>query len=180
MATLQERIIGAAMLDTRIYEEVEADQTATSQALIVVVLAALSSGLGTLKYGPSVIVGMIVAGLIGWAVWAGLTYVIGTKVMPEAQTHADIGQMLRVLGFAAAPGILGILGIIPFVGFLIRFALSVWQLIAFVVAVRQGLDYTSTGRAVVVCIIGFIAYWCIAFVVGTMLGGAAWMTGAMR
>jgi hypothetical protein len=179
MATLQERIIGAAMLDTRIYEEVEADRTATSQALIVVVLAAVSSGLASIRYGPSLIITMIIAGLIGWAVWAGLTYVIGTKVMPEPQTKADFGEMLRVLGFAAAPGILGILGIIPFVGWLIRFALSVWQLITFVVAVRQGLDYTSTGRAVVVCIIGFIAYWVVAAILGMMMGGAALLRGGM-
>jgi hypothetical protein len=180
MATLQERIIGAALLDTRIYEEVEADQNATSQALIVVVLAAVSSGLAGIRFGPSIIVMSILAALVGWAVWAGLTYLIGTKVMPEPQTKADFGQMLRVLGFAAAPGLLGFLGIIPFIGFLIRFALTVWQLIAFVIAVRQGLDYTSTGRAVVVCIIGFIAYWVVAAILGLMMGGAALMGGAMR
>lgn len=180
MATLQERIIGAAMLNPATYEEVEADQSATGQAALVVVAAAISSGLGSLWYGGSIVVWMIIAALIGWAVWAGLTYLIGTKLMPEPQTSADFGQLLRVVGFAMAPGILGVLGIIPFLGVLIRFALSVWQLAAMVVGVRQALDYSNTGRAVIVCLIGFVAQWIIMGIFMAMtVGSAALMSGAL-
>jgi hypothetical protein len=179
MATLSERIIGAALLDTKIYEEVEADQSATTQAMLVVIASAAALGLASIRMGPSAVVASVVLGLIGWAVWAGLTFVIGTKVMPEPTTHADFGQMLRVLGFAAAPGILGVLGIIPLLGWIIAFAVSIWQLIAFVIAVRQGLDYSSTGRAVIVCLIGWVAYWIFAVILGTMVGGAAMLGGAL-
>jgi len=180
MATLQERMIGAAKLDPATYEEVEADQTATGQAATVVVIAAISSGLGSLWYGPSTVLWMIIAALIGWAVWAGLTYLIGTKMMPEPQTSADFGQLLRVVGFAMAPGVLGILGILPLLGGVIRFVLSVWQLAAMVVGVRQALDYSNTGRAVVVCLIGFIAQWIIMGVFMAMtVGSAALMGGAL-
>jgi len=68
---------------------------------------------------------------------AFLTYFIGTKLMPEPQTQADLGQLLRTIGFASAPGILGILGAIPLIGLLISLAIFVWMLIAMVVAVRQ-------------------------------------------
>jgi len=180
MATLQERMIGAAMLNPATYEEVEADQTATGQAALVVVIAAISTGLAGLRYGPSLVVWTIIAALIGWAVWAGLTYLIGAKLMPEPQTSADLGQLLRVVGFAMAPGVLGILGIIPFLGVLIRFVLSVWQLAAMVVGVRQALDYSNTGRAVLVCLIGFIAQWVIMATFMAMTVGSAFLTsGAM-
>lgn len=179
MATLQERMIGAAMLNPATYEEVEADQTATGQAALVVVIAAVSAGLAGLRYGPSLVVWSIIAALIGWAVWAGLTYFIGSKMMPEPQTSADFGQLLRVVGFAMAPGVLGILGIIPFLGVLIRFVLSLWQLAAMVVGVRQALDYSTTGRAVVVCLIGFVVQWIVMMLFLTFTyGGAAMMNPA--
>jgi hypothetical protein len=180
MATLQERMIGAAMLNPATYEEVEADQTATGQAALVVVIAAISGGLASLRYGPTLVVWTIIAALIGWAVWAFLTYYIGTKFMPEPQTSADMGQLLRVVGFAMAPGVLGILGIIPFLGVLIRFVLSLWQLAAMVIGVRQALDYSNTGRAVVVCLIGFVVQWIVMTIIFTMTVGSAFlMSGAM-
>jgi hypothetical protein len=180
MATLQERMIGAAMLNPATYEEVEADQTATGQAALVVVIAAVSGGLASLRYGPMLVMWTIVAALIGWAVWAFLTYYIGTKFMPEPQTSADMGQLLRVVGFAMAPGVLGILGIIPFLGVLIRFVLSLWQLAAMVIGVRQALDYSNTGRAVVVCLIGFVVQWIVMTIIFTMTVGSAFlMSGAM-
>jgi hypothetical protein len=174
MATFTERIVGAAILDTRIYEEVEADQSATPQAMLVVIGAALAGGLGALYLGVGPVILSIIAALVGWAVWAGLTFLIGTRLMPEPQTHADWGQMLRVLGFAAAPGLLNVFAIIPLLGYVIRFIVSIWQLVAMVIAVRQGLDYTSTARAIVVCLIGFIAYWAIAWVM-MLLGGRAFI-----
>jgi hypothetical protein len=105
--------------------------------------------------------------LIGWFIWAGLTYLIGTKMLPEEQTEADMGQLLRTTGFASSPGLLRILGIVPVLGALVGLIVSVWMLIAFVVAVRQALDYKSTGRAVAVCLIGFVVY--LAFVFGLSL-----------
>ena len=163
-----ERLIGAARLDADTYEKVEADPSALGQAMATVVLASIAAGIGTFRDGGiSGLVMVTLGSLIGWFIWAGLTYLIGTKMLPEEQTEADMGQLLRTTGFASSPGLLRILGIVPVLGALVGLIVSVWMLIAFVVAVRQALDYKSTGRAVAVCLIGFVVY--LAFVFGLSL-----------
>ena len=172
MTSFTDRMIGAARLDPQIYEEVEADQTAMGQAMAVVVIAGVAAGIGAARggLGAGVVGGL--AALVGWFIWAGLTYYIGAKVMPEPQTQADIGQLLRTIGFSAAPGILKVLGILPVLGGILVFLASVWQLAAMVVAVRHALDYSSTGRAALVCLIGFIIYMVVTLAVISVVGGA--------
>ena len=151
------RLIRAAKLDPKLYEEVEADKTAMGASIGTVVLASIAAGLGSgLKFG---IVGLLqgaVIGLLSWAVWALLTYFIGTKIFPESETKSDINELLRTIGFSSAPGILRIIGIIPVLRSFIFAVSSVWMLIAMVIAVRQALDYKSTGRAIIVCLIGWM------------------------
>lgn len=154
--TFVERMVGAAKLDVRVYEEVETDRSATPQALAVVVLSAVAGGIGVGAGISGLVVGTI-AGLLGWAVWAGLTYVIGTRWLPEPDTKADIGELLRTLGFASSPGILRVAGIVPILGSIVIVVSAVWTFVAMVVAVRQALDYRSTGRAIGVCVIGWVA-----------------------
>jgi hypothetical protein len=115
--------------------------------------------------------------LIGWYVWAFVTYFVGTRFLPGPRTQADIGQLLRPIGFSAAPGLIRVLGIIPGLTALISFIAAVWMLVAMVIAVRQGLDYEGTGRAVGVCLIGFACYVVVALVLGTILGVTAGMVG---
>jgi hypothetical protein len=103
-------------------------------------------------------------------VWAFITYFVGTRILPGAKTQADIGQLLRTIGFSATPGLLRVLEIIPVLGTLVAFVASVWMLVAMVVAVRQALDYESTGRAVGVCLIGFVLNFAVLFVLGKLLG----------
>ncbi|MGB5294216.1 MAG: YIP1 family protein [Thermoanaerobaculia bacterium] len=172
MSSLTERMIGAAKLDAAIYEEVEADTTATGQALLVVVLSSVAAGLGfvTINGIRGVIWGTLSA-IVGWIIWAGITYLVGTKMLPEPQTQSDMGELLRTIGFAMSPGILRVLGIIPVVGLLVNVIVFFWLLAAVVVAVRQALDYKSTGRAIGVCLIGFIVYILVAFLFGTMSAG---------
>ncbi len=105
--------------------------------------------------------------LIGWFIWAFLVYIIGTKVLPEPQTRSDLGELLRTTGFSASPGLLRVLGAIPLLGGLVMLAVSVWMLVAMIIAVRQALDYQSTGRAVGVCLIG----WFIFVVIMLMISG---------
>lgn len=179
MASFGERLIGAAKLDVGTYEEVEADTSATPQAMGVVVLSSLAAGVGT--YGEGGIKGMLfvtVAALIGWFIWAGLTYLIGTKMLPEPDTESDMGELLRTTGFSQTPGLLRVLAIIPFLGGLVSLIASVWMLVAFVIAVRQALDYKSTGRAVAVCLIGFAVYMAVMFGVMMMMGAGAAVMGA--
>jgi len=75
--------------------------------------------------------------------------------------------MLRTIGFSSSPGVIRVLGIIPGLNTLVQIIAQVWMLVAMVIAVRQALDYTSTLRAVGVCLIG----WIIQFVVLVILFG---------
>ena len=157
MASLTQRMIRAAKLDVSLYEEVEADPKAMGQAMTVVALASVAAGLGTIS--QTGLIGLIwgtIGAFAGWYIWAFITYIIGTKLLPEPQTHADHGQLLRTLGFAAAPGVIRIGGIVPLLGGLVQLTAAIWMLITMVVAVRQALDYTGTGRALGVCAIGWI------------------------
>src|SRR5690554_4006001 len=113
MAGFVERAIGAARLDAAAYEEVEADPGALGQAMAVVVLASISTGIGSQiaqgAQGASLVFGAVF-NVIGWFVWAFVVYLVGTRILPTAETEADVGQLLRTTGFSAAPGVLGILG----------------------------------------------------------------------
>lgn len=174
MATMVERMIGAARLDARTFEEVEADASSIGQALGVVVIAALAAGIGGMgRAGARGLIAALVAAVIGWAIWAGIVFVVGTKLLPEPQTKADFPEVLRTIGFAASPGVLNILGIVPFLGVLVGLVASLWQLAAMVVAVRQALDYRTTGKAVLVCVVGWLAYVMAAFFLGSLLGISA-------
>ena len=157
MTTLGDRIIRAAKLDAQLYEEVEADTGAMGQAMGVVVLSSMAAGVGSVARGGlgGILVGTIAA-LIGWYVWAYLTYFIGTKFLPEPQTEADLGELLRTIGFSSSPGLIRVLGIIPGLAELVFLVAGSWMLVAMVIAVRQALDYESTSRAVGVCAIGWI------------------------
>ena len=171
MASIWDRMFRAAKLDVQLYEEVEADIGATTQATIVVVLAALAAGIGSLGSGgvSGLVTGTVVA-LIGWLVWALLTYLIGTKLLPEPQTNADYGQLLRTIGFASAPGVIRVFGIVPGLAPFLFLIGGIWMLVAMVVAVRQALDYRSTGRAVGVCVIGWLVQVVILILAGPLIG----------
>ena len=170
MASFTDRMIRASKLDVSLYEEVEADQTAMGQAMGVVVLSSIAAGIGSGGGFGGIVVGMIAA-LIGWFIWAYITYFVGTRLLPETQTQADHTELLRTIGFSSAPGVIRVLGFIPFLGGLINLVASIWMLIAMVIAVRQALDYTTTGRAVGVCLIGWIIYLVIFTIVAVLVGG---------
>lgn len=166
MADFTNRIVRAAKLDVALYEEVEADKGALGQAMMVVILASVAAGLGDLhRIGLGGLFFGIIFALVGWYVWAFLTYFIGTKLLPVPETKADHKELLRTVGFASSPGIIRVLGIIPGLGWLVTLVASIWMLVAMIVAVRQALDYKSTWRALGVCVIG----WIIQFVLVSLL-----------
>ena len=170
VASLQNRMIRAAKLDVQLYEEVEADQGATAQAMTVVILSALAAGIGSANAGLlGIVIGMIGA-LMGWYVWAFLTYFIGTKLLPEPQTRADHRELLRTIGFSSAPGLIRVLGIIPGLRNLLFLVAGIWMLVAMVIGVRQALDYTSTWRAIGVCGIGWVVQLLILSIAISMVG----------
>lgn len=168
MTTFGQRMVRAAKLDAAIYEEVEADVGATGQAMAVVALAALAAGFA-MRGGLRALLVTTIASVLGWAVWALLIYWIGARWLPEAETRADWSQLLRTLGFASAPGILRVAGIIPGLQGPLFLVTALWVLVATVVAVRQALDYRSTGRALAVCLLGWIVQWLLIVAVVRLL-----------
>jgi hypothetical protein len=173
MASFTERIIRAAKLDVMLYEEVEADKGAMSQAMGVVILSSVAAGVGSMeRIGiGGILLGSILA-LIAWYVWAYITFLVGTKLLPEPQTKADLGELLRTIGFSSSPGLIRVLGIIPGLTQGVFLVAYIWMLIAMVIAVRQALDYQSTFRAVGVCVIGWIIQLFILMLLFLIFGGS--------
>ena len=159
------RIIRACKLDANLYEEVEADKTATIQAASVVVLSSLAAGVGALSLGASNFLMAPILSLISWYIWAYLIYLIGTKLFPEPTTQADHGQLLRTIGFSSAPGLIRVFGFTPELMSITFIGGGIWMLIAMIIAVRQALDYQSTWRAIGVVVIGFLVQAIVLIVI---------------
>ena len=174
MNQLFDRMIRAAKLDVNLYEEVEADKSATRQALVVVLIYSICAGIGSGlamiwdesagRFFLNLFVGLISA-LVFWLVWSLITYFIGTRLFKGPETQSNYGELLRTIGFAATPGIFMIFAFIPYIGGLIFFIVWVWMLIAMVIAVRQALDFT-TGRAIGTVLVGGIIYIAVRLIIG--------------
>jgi len=172
MTDFANRIFRAARLDVALYEEVEADKSALGQAMSVVVLSSIAAGIGnTSKAGLYGMLMMVVIALVGWYIWAYLTYFIGTKLLPEPQTKADHGELLRTIGFSSSPGLIRVLGIIPVLRNIVFPIAAIWMLVAMVIAVRQALDYSSTLRAIGVCLVGWIIQMVLFVLLFSIFGG---------
>jgi hypothetical protein len=167
------RLIGAIALRAATYEEVEADRGATGQAVAVVVLSSVAAGLGARGFGTGN-VGEVAffsaVALIAWVAWTVLVYQIGSRILPGARTRTDVGELLRTTGFAAAPGLLRIVGVLPGLTVPIFAIAAVWMLVAMIIAVRQALDYSSTGRAIAVCGFGWALAIALAVLFGVLFG----------
>lgn len=184
--SLTDRVMGAARANRATYEEVEADTTATSQALTVVVLAAVASGIGgaigALMDGSAggavaVFIGSLITELLGWAIWSFAIFFIGTRLFKGQATY---GEVLRTIGFAYSPGLLLILRFIPFLGGILVLAVGLWRIWTSWVATRAALDL-DTGNTIATIVVAFIAYLIVLAVVGSVLGvmglGAGLMMG---
>lgn len=150
--SLTDRMKGAAVLDTATYEEVEHDPSATGQAAGVVAMVAVAQAIGASGLGIGAMVGGVVSALVGWLVWAGVTYLVGDKLFGGTATW---GELLRTLGFAQAPGVFLVLGIVPLLGWLVRAVVGVWVLIAAFIAIRAALD-VGTGKTLLTVVVGWL------------------------
>lgn len=179
MADLTGRIIGALQADVKTFEEIEGDPGALPQAVTVIALAGVAALIGNF-FRMGIIGGVIhlVAMVAEYALFSLLVFVIGTKLMPEPTTKADFKETFRTVGFAAAPGVFNVLAIVPILGVLISFAIGIWSLVIGVVAVRQVLDYSNTGRAIIVALIAGVICWAVVTVVFLPIVLAAAMTHA--
>jgi len=175
MVQFMKRVIGAALLQAAAYEDVEADRSATVQAIVVVLMSSLAAGvgaLGPLNARPAALAAISLLAFALWAAWSLLTLQIGTRILPSAATQADVGQLLRVTGFASAPGMLRVIGVVPGTTTIVFVVTMIWMLLAMIVAVRQALDYASTLRAFAVCALGLALSLGFAIVLGLIFSPA--------
>jgi hypothetical protein len=182
MASVVNRVVGAMALRAATFEEVEHDQSATWPAALVVAAAhAAQSVAGSVFLTAGGVLLSVALGLLGWVIGAGVLLLVGTKMFPGKSTEADMGQMLRTLGFAEAPGLLGVLALLPVtgLGWTLIVVTSIWILVAMVIAVRQALDYETTTRALVVCIVAWLIMLAISLTAGFFGIGAATVGGRL-
>lgn len=165
---LVDRMIGAALLDDGVYEEVEHDGGATGQAALVVLLGAVAAGIGGLRDGPEGLFIGLVTALVGWAVYAYVAYWVGTRWFKGPQTSATWGELLRTLGFANSPRLLLVLGLIPVLGIVLSLVVLVWTLVTTVVAIRHALDF-DTWSAIATAVVSWLALFAVSFLLGALL-----------
>jgi hypothetical protein len=180
--TFADRVVGALKLDANTFEDLERDPTAMGQALGIVALAGMAGSLGSIWWlGFGKILLAIIFAICGYLLWSLVVWAVGTKLMPDPATSADFAETFRVVAFAASPGLLGVVSIIPLLGWLLTLVLTpviwLWTLAAMVVAVKAVLDYTDTFKAVIVVLIGFVVFlffWAtmMALAFGAALFGA--------
>jgi hypothetical protein len=181
-SSITSRMVRAARLEVPLYEEVEADTTATNQALMVVLAVAIATGIGqaigaTIEGNSAALVGRLIGGilngLIGWAIWSYVIYFVGTRFFGGTATY---GELLRTLGFAESPSVLLILSFVPVVGGILALVVGIWTIVASFIATRQALDLDNT-KTFLAILVGFIALiivlFAVALIVGLIFGAGA-------
>ena len=167
------RLMGAAMLDGGVYEGIEADVRATRQAAAVVLLASVAPAIGAsgiFGFQVEMLLRLTALSLITWFAWAVLMFQIGTRLLPEPQTRATLGELLRTIGFAMAPGLLQVFAVLPGMIVPVFIGTWIWMIAAMVIGVRHALDYKSTGRAVLVCVTAAGLAAALAMIFGFFFG----------
>ena len=165
-----ERIVGVFKLDVETFESIEHDESATGQAAMIVLAVGVLGGLGSLAAasfmdgagGAGGFFSSLLSTFMSWVAWSFLTYFIGTRLFGG---EATMGEMLRVIGFAYAPQLLGI---IPCLGGLVGL---IWSLAAAFIGIRQGLD-VSNGKTALTIIVGLLVYVGIGLLFFFVFGGA--------
>lgn len=152
--SLVDRMVGAAFLSVDTYEDVEHDEEATPQAAAVVVLVAVASAIGGLGMGAPGALKGAAASIVGWLVWALITWLVGTKIFGGTATW---GELLRTLGFANTPGLLMVFGIIPILGVPIVVVAALWVLVASFIGTRQALDF-GNAKTFATVLVGWVCY----------------------
>jgi hypothetical protein len=173
MSKFFRRFIGVLMLDAGAFEDVEHDDSAAMQSVAVVIAACLCGGLAAMGLGISGIAGLAAGAVIvlgAWLTWVATIAALGTITLPEPQTRSSLPELLRTLGFAAAPAVFLVFAAMraaaPFVVALV----VLWMIAAAVLGLRQALDYRSTARAVAVCVLGWLVSFAVIASISILFG----------
>jgi hypothetical protein len=173
MGTFGYRLIGAALLDGGVYEGIEADRSATRQALLTVLLSSVAAGIGAAGWrgpAPATLAVAALLALATWLAWAMLMFQIGGRLMPGPSTRTSAGELMRTIGFAASPGLLQVFAAFPRMTVPVFLVAWIWMFVATVVAVRHALDYDSTARTLVVCALAAGLSIGMAIILGVFFG----------
>ena len=168
------RFLGALALDPNTFEDVESDRHAGVQAAVVVLIACLAGGIAArgMATADTRVEGFIIGTALtlgAWAVWALLINSLGTRLLPEPQTHSDTGELMRTIGFAAAPAVFLAFAAIRPAAPMVFALVAAWIIADAVLAVRQSLDYRSTARAITVCVLASAISAGLLFAIALML-----------
>ena len=185
------RVVRAAWLDASLYTEAAAEPALTRQALTIVGIAAVCTGIGVAldeaagqglvsAASGGLITGAAAVGLAliavpissaaFWTILWGAAYLAGKRLCGGA---ARPSALLRTLGFAQAPGVLALIPTTAYPSPLLGWGVGLWELLASVLAVRQAFGF-GTVRALVTALVG----WFVAAVTIYPLGWAVgWMIG---
>lgn len=136
----------ALTLNSQFYQNAQRNLRTRQVALVIVILAALSRALGTAvilllnrETLPAFLIVIfldIISIVISYYFWTFTIWKIGQWLKSNPPTYREL---LSPIGFAYAPQILNFLTLIPLLGRPIELVLSVWTLLAVIVAVRQAL-----------------------------------------
>jgi len=157
-------MIRASKLDRTLFQEVEADEGSTMQAVLIMLFSSVCAGAGLALSGilsneelyAILSIGMF-ASIAGWFMWSFIVYILGTTLFKSPKTSATYLKLMRTVGFSASPGILRLLIFIPGIGIFIDIGVQIWSLAASVIALQQSLDL-SVAKATGLCISGWIIY----------------------
>jgi len=164
------RLFGAARIDPKVYGQVASDPAATNQAAVVVALSALAQAIG----GPErIAIAEIPIALawsyFSWLIPGTLVWLVAVRVLKH---EADLPRVLRCVGFATAPQIYWLLGLLPIEAEAFRLAIGVvvfmMALVANVIAIREAFA-VPTLRAAVIFAGGFLAFALLAVALGSIL-----------
>ena len=151
------RMVRASALDAKLYEEVERDRNAVGQAAMVVLIVSVAAGIGQLlSFHPLGAIAAVISGFLGWIVWSFITYWLGITFFKTTATRVTPGEVLRTIGFSMTPGVLAIFSFIPVLGWALFAIGYLWALVAAVIGVRAAFDFTDTGRAVLLTLLGWL------------------------
>ena len=168
-------MLRASQLDATLFEEVEADRAATAQALVVVAIVSLAIGFGSIDVGADfsvdALIGGTVLGLIGWVVWAGITYALATSILRGSRNEADFLAVVRSLAFAQSVGVFRFFGFVGLVGDLTIVVVFLWQFLAVVESARELFDYESNMRVFGVVLIGAVPNFYLTYLLVNRLFG---------
>ena len=163
-----QRAQDVAQLKARTYAEIARDPNATKQAALIVVLVAVASGIGSAGDGSNGIIGGIIAGLLGWVIFAAVTYFVSTNITGSPTTTSSIESLMRTLGYARVPGLLAIFGFIWLLGDVVMAIAGLWILATSVYAIRTTLNMNWL-RAITTALIAAIIAGLVTLVLRVIL-----------